>query len=104
MSVVVAGSVEPDGGHAVVVVEGDLDAGSAPRLGVALHRLIDEGATSVTVDCSGLSFLDSHGLGVMVAASRRLTEAGGALHLREVGSQVRRLLLLTRLDQVFVLD
>ena len=103
LEVVVAAGVDPDG-SSLVVVEGELDAGTAPRLGAALHSLVDEGATLITVDCSGLAFLDSQGLGVLVAASRRLRDAGGALHLRSAGTQLCRVLRLTRLDQVFVLE
>ena len=87
-----------------MIVEGELDAGTAPRLGAALHSLLDQGATKITIDCSGLGFLDSQGLGVLVAASRRLRDAGGALHLRGAGTQICRVLRLTRLDQVFVLE
>ena len=103
LDVVVATEAEPDGG-ALVVVDGELDIGTAPRLGAALHTLVDEGATTITLDCSGLGFLDSQGLGVLVAVSRRLRDAGGSLHLRGAGTQICRVLRLTRLDQVFVLE
>jgi len=94
----------PEGGGPVVVVDAELDAGTAPRLGAALHRLLDEGATTLTLDCSGLDFIDSQGLGVLVGVSRRLKDAGGSLHLHGARSQLLRVLRLTRLDQVFVLD
>ena len=94
----------PEGGGPSVVVDGELDAGTAPRLGAALHRLVDDGRTSLTLDCSGLDFIDSQGLGVLVGVSRRLKDAGGSLHLQGARSQLRRVLRLTRLDQVFVLD
>ncbi len=101
---VVSTDAEPSGHGSLVIVEGELDAGTAPRLGAALHSLLDQGATKITVDCSGLAFLDSQGLGVLVAASRRLRDGGGALHLRGAGTQICRVLRLTRLDQVFVLE
>ena len=101
---VVATEAEPEGRGSLVVLEGELDIGTAPRLGAALHSLLDDGATTITVDCSGLDFLDSQGLGVLVAASRRLRNAGGALHLRGAGTQLCRVLRLTRLDQVFVVE
>lgn len=94
----------PGGGSPPVIVDGELDASTAPRLGAELHRLVDEGRTSLTLDCSGLDFIDSQGLGVLVGVSRRLRDAGGSLHLRGARSQLLRVLHLTRLDQVFVLD
>lgn len=87
-----------------MLVDGELDAGTAPRLGAALHSLIDQGATSITLDCAALQFIDSQGLGTLVGASRRMTDAGGALHLRNAGTQLVRVLRLTRLDEVFVLE
>jgi len=88
----------------MVALGGELDAGTAPRVGADLHRLIDAGAASITLDCSDLAFIDSQGLGVLVGVSRRLRDAGGALHLHNAGNQLLRVLRLTRLDQVFVVD
>ena len=85
-------------------MDGELDVGTAPRLGAALHRLVDEGRTSLTLDCSGLTFVDSQGLGMLVGVSRRLKEAGGSLHLQGARSQLLRVLQLTRLDQTFILE
>lgn len=85
-------------------MDGELDVGTAPRLGAALHRLVDDGRTSLTLDCSGLIFVDSQGLGMLVGVSRRLKEAGGSLHLQGARNQLLRVLQLTRLDQTFMLD
>ncbi len=104
MSLIVEPGAEPDGGGPLVFIDGELDAGTAPRVGAALHSLIDQGATSITLDCADLRFIDSQGLGTLVGASRRLRDAGGALHLRSAGTQLVRVLRLTRLDEVFVLD
>lgn len=95
---------EAEAGTSLVVIDGELDASSAPRLGAALHRLIDDGATSLTLDCSKLDFIDSQGLGVLVGVSRRLRDSGGSLRLRGAGNQAVRVLRLTRLDQVFVVE
>lgn len=97
-------TVPGGGGAPVVVVDGELDVGTAPRVGAALHRLVDEGRTSLTLDCSGLNFVDSQGLGMLVGVSRRLKEAGGSLHLQGARSQLLRVLHLTRLDQTFILE
>jgi len=104
VDVVVSAGDDPGGSGSLVMVDGEVDAVTAPRLGAALHTLLDGGATRITIDCSRLAFLDSQGLGVLVAASRRLRDVGGSLHLRSVGAQLSRVLRLTRLDQVFVLE
>ena len=102
-----SGQLETGGAAApgsMVVVDGELDASTAPRLGANLHQLIDAGAPSITLDCTDLAFIDSQGLGVLVGVARRLRDAGGSLHLHNAGSQLRRVLQLTKLDQVFVVD
>ena len=83
---------ERDGDVVVVHVGGELDPHSAPTLAGHLDDLLGGGSTEVDLDLSGLRFVDSSGLRVLLAASERLTGAGGALWLRDPAPAVRRLL------------
>ena len=87
-------------GHTVLEVGGEVDVYTAPRLRERLVGLVDGGARKVVVDLGRVDFLDSTGLGVLVGAHRRAGREGRSLVLRDVGPQVARLLLLTRLDRV----
>ncbi len=53
----------------------------------------------IVLDLSGMKFIDSSGLGAMVAVVKRLDE--GNLRLANVSGHIHMLLRLTRLDQVF---
>ena len=64
----------------LVVVTGELDAFTSPRLRDVLHGC--DGASRVIVDTSAMSFIDSTGLGVLVGASTRLASLGCELVVR----------------------
>ncbi|MBX3745637.1 MAG: STAS domain-containing protein [Verrucomicrobiae bacterium] len=55
----------------------------------------------VEVDMSRAAFMDSEGLGALVAIRARLKERGGRVELVGTPSQVRELLRLTGVDSLF---
>ncbi len=82
-----------DGGTTVKVT-GDVDMASVPRLRSMLDELVDSGASRIVLDCHDLSFLDSSGIGVLIAARTRMGE-GGELVLDSPPSHVRKVLDIT---------
>jgi anti-sigma B factor antagonist len=87
-------------GVPVVWAAGEVDVSTAPRLREHLANLPAE-ARRVVVDLSEVSFLDSTGLGVLVAGWKRCQESGAILDLVVTRSQVRKVLEITSLDGVF---
>jgi anti-sigma B factor antagonist len=88
-------------GHAVVELRGELDLSNAPAL---RERLLDIAATqsaSLILDLSGLTFMDSTGISVLVAAERRAHQLGGSLSLAGPQKVVARVLHITSLDRHF---
>ena len=69
--------LRPTGDVAVVVVQGEVDLFTAPQLHEALISGIEDGVQRLIVDLSEAPFIDSTGLGVLVAALRRLQSRGG---------------------------
>jgi anti-sigma B factor antagonist len=65
----------------VVTVGGELDMGAAPELRAAISRALEAGASTLVVDLSEATFIDSTTIGVLVATHRRLGLAGGSLEL-----------------------
>jgi anti-sigma B factor antagonist len=88
--------------HAVVLVAGELDALTAPRVHDELVALAGQGVDRIVLDLRALDFVDSFGLGVIVSARRRLSQEGNALCLVAGDGQrtLRRVLEITGLDQV----
>jgi anti-sigma B factor antagonist len=83
----------------VVVVEGELDVGTAPRLAGQLGPLADEGCHLI-LDMSGVRFCDCAGLSLFLRLKKHAAAAGGSLHLAALTAPVRRLVALAKLDDV----
>jgi stage II sporulation protein AA (anti-sigma F factor antagonist) len=93
-------TVTRDGQDPVVALSGEADLTTVPELAAALAAQIDAGARCLTVDLSGLLFLDSASVGALITASRGLEARGGTLKLAYPRRGVARTLDLLALDQV----
>lgn len=82
----------------MISVRGTLDLATVPRLNEALEWLCRQSHHQVTIDVSGVNFIDSSGLAAFVHAHKTLTAAGGRLALAHPSRPVQRLLSLTGLD------
>ena len=85
----------------VLELNGDLDVSSAPLLQAALQELIDRGGQHVIVDLSQVPFMDSSGLGVLVAAHRRIRATGGQFALANPAPALQKVFELTRTNRLF---
>jgi anti-sigma B factor antagonist len=71
---------EVEGERAQVTATGEVDLFTAPDLKAVLRDVILEaGATDVTVDLTGATFLDSTGIAALFGAYRWLRARGGKL-------------------------
>jgi anti-sigma B factor antagonist len=78
-------------GSVVVALHGELDLGTAPELAAALDPLLDDGPPEVIVECSGLGFIDSSGLAVLVGVQKRLQSRGAHLTVRSLKPQALKI-------------
>ena len=90
-----------DGPVTVVDARGDIDALSAPTLQERLEMHIAAGQRHLVVDLSGVGFMDSTGLGVLVGALRLARLHNGSLHLVGPRERIHRIMAITGLDSVF---
>jgi anti-anti-sigma factor len=98
-------TIERQGDTIRVAPEGDIDAANAPLLREILRQVLETGgAAHVEVSMRDVTFLDSSGLGMLVAAQRAATAKGRTLMLREAGPVVRMVLEVTNLDGVLLAD
>ena len=82
---------------AVVRAPAELDALSAPDFRDHLAMLLTHGAESIVVEMHDVTFIDSSGMGALVAACKLATERGGRLCLHGVGARVAASLRLAGL-------
>jgi len=92
-----------ESGCTVVTVVGEVDVYTAPTLDEALSATLAEGNTCVVVDMTGVDFLDSTGLSVLVKALKRIREADGSLDVVVSVDRVAKVFRLTGLDKVIPL-
>jgi anti-sigma B factor antagonist len=90
-----------DARTAVIAVEGEIHVSTAPEFSGVLAASLERGHTQLVLDLSGVMFIDSTGLSVLLNALRRLTRAGGAMALVCSNPTVLRLFEITRLDTTF---
>jgi anti-sigma B factor antagonist len=90
-----------DGDEAVLRIEGELDAVTAPEIRPAIEKLVGDRRTRVTVDLSALRLIDSSGVGVLVSLYKRVRALGGDVRIIGVTDQPRAIFRLLRLDAVF---
>jgi anti-anti-sigma factor len=93
----IAVRTEQVGRSTIMTLEGELDLVSAPRLRNAITSLRGEAIDELIVDLSGLTYIDSVGIGLLVASRRRLDAEGRTFSVRNPAPQVRRLLEITGL-------
>ena len=79
-----------------------IDAASAIQFKDRMRSACQGGAGRVVLDLSGVGFVDSSGLGAIVAVRRQLGDAQ-VLELAGLTPPVARVFRLTRMDTVFVL-
>jgi anti-sigma B factor antagonist len=94
--------VDRMGGCAVVRVGGEIDARTVHEF----HQVVTEAAslaTHIVVDLEHVSFIDSSGLGGLIAARNTAKERDGSFSLVNPPPMVRRLLGSTRLHDVIAI-
>jgi anti-sigma B factor antagonist len=95
--------LEPDA--LVLRIEGELDAATAPMLRANMSDLIlRSGSMNVVLDVREMTFVDSTGLQALVTALHRVESLGGSLTLRSPTRQTSKLLDLTGLGKIFVVE
>ena len=95
--------VDERDGCVVLTVSGEVDLGTAPRLRETLVGVVADGHKHVVVDLSATEFLDSTGLGALVAGFKRLRAHQGDMRLVCTTDRIRKVFELTRLDRVLPL-
>jgi anti-anti-sigma factor len=94
-------NTEHDWPSTVVVVEGDVDLGTAPEFEQKLAAAVeDKLGSALVVDLTRVTFIDSTGLNALVRALERQRLAGSTLALVSDDSRVAMMLEVTRLDRV----
>jgi len=85
----------------VIKLVGQLTASNSKQLRLEFKRVCNGEAPKLILDIAELSFVDSTGLGVLVGWLQKIRSEEGEMVLLNPKPEIKVLLELTRLDQVF---
>lgn len=94
---------EEKGIHSLAVT-GEIDAYTAPQLREEMLPLTEKEGAVVSVDLSGVEYMDSTGLGVFVAGLKSAKKHGSRLTIQRLTPRVERLFNITGLSEKFEID
>ena len=86
----------------IKVAEDRIDAAVAIQFKDLVREMTEDGPIRVVLDLSRVTFLDSSGLGAVVAAMKQVG-AGRTLELAGLTPNVEKVFRLTRMDTVFTI-
>lgn len=88
--------------HDVMILraDGGLNADNAGEFVDQIAKLVDAGIRKMIIDCSGLTYISSSGLGTLVMLHRRMSDLGGDVKVAGLTGMVAQALSLTRLDRL----
>jgi anti-anti-sigma factor len=91
-------------GVVVLTVEGALDMATSDRLRAVAENALREGARHLVLDLAGVGFIDSTGVGALVAIRNLAIDHEAELSLRDPSQPARRILELSTLVEVFTVE
>lgn len=85
----------------VLKLEGRLDASSGKDIKEKVSALAKEKRVNLVIDIGAVDFIDSSGLGSLVASLRSVNKLGGDIKIASLQDPVRAIFELTRLHRIF---
>ena len=89
------------GDRAVLRIDGDIDACTAPQLRERVRDFAGNGTVHIIADLRGAGFLDSAGLGALVGSRKELRARGGSLTLVASSNRILQILRIAGLSDAF---
>jgi len=89
--------------HKVIEVIGEVDLYNVSELKKALFSLTEGNHKSVVVDMKNVNYMDSSGIGALVAGQKKMKAHSGKFALMNIHDDVLNILKLATLDKFFTI-
>lgn len=86
--------------HTHVSVSGEIDVYSAPKLKEKLFPFSEKEEMNIIVDLTGVTYMDSTGLGVIVGIFKSVRKHNGSLQLTGLSNRLNKLFMITGLADI----
>lgn len=85
----------------VIALIGSLDTPKHMELQRKLLGIIESGEINIVVDCSGLTYISSSGLRILLVVLKKIANAGGTLRLAGLRDNIREILVIAGFTSIF---
>lgn len=86
-----------------ISLSGEIDIYTAQMLKEKLYGIVDQNKLDLRIECQGLNYIDSTGLGIFVGALKKTKINGKSIYLENLKDNIRKLFLITGLDKLFII-
>lgn len=91
--------IEQSEGVTRIILSENLVASMAKEMKAKLKTLVDEGNIKLVIDMRGVEFIDSSGIGVLVATQNSIKSKGEKLTIENTSEKIFRMMKTMRLDK-----
>ena len=94
---------EQESGIIILAIDGNLDAEGTQAMEEKVLALLESGETKLLFDFSGLDYINSSGLRVLVLAYQRLKKTSGTVAICGVKDYIQEVFEVSGYDKIFPL-
>jgi anti-sigma B factor antagonist len=84
-----------------VNLDGEIDIYNSQELKEKLYNIVDVNQKDLIIDCKGLNYIDSTGLGIFVATLKKAKQYEKKIVISNLKDNIKKLFIITGLDKVF---
>ena len=82
-------------------IDGEVDIFTCQHLKDTLYQIVEKYEKDLVLDCEGLNYIDSTGLGVFVAVLKKVKQIDHSVTIINLKDSILKLFLITNLDSLF---
>ena len=97
-------TVQEIDGRLVAILEGELDTAASAETETALQPLFESEGKDLVLDCTGLEYIASSGLRILMNLVKKTKAQGDRVILKNVNEVIRDVLELTGFVSLFVFE
>lgn len=84
-----------------IYIDGELDIFNAQDVRVRVLDEYEKSKSDIVLDFSHVSFMDSTGLGILISIQKVLNDDGYKLRIVNVDPKIKKIFIITELEEVF---
>jgi len=88
----------------LINISGEVDIFNSAEMKTKLIELIEQNPVDIRIECKNLTYIDSTGLGALIAVLKKTKEYNRSIYLQNLKSSLSKLFKITNLDKVFIIE